>query len=95
MAMPPSKLELSTLARCVADELRKANASVSQDGNAIMNFVECEIEVGFTVEIETGGKINIWAVELGATGNQATSNTVRIKYQALPGVSMQAAQNVR
>jgi hypothetical protein len=91
--MHEKKLALSTLARHVADELRGANSRAANDGNAIMQFIECEIEVGFEVELEASGHVNIWAVQLGADGSQKTSNTVRVKYQALPGTSTQASQS--
>lgn len=91
--MQHRKIALAPLARHVADELRKANTQAVEDGNPIMQFVECELEVGFEVELQANGHVDIWAVQIGANGTQTTANKVRVKYQALPGVVNQASQS--
>lgn len=79
------RLDLATLIGHAGDEIRKAHTNAVNEGDAVMQFMECEIEVGFDVELEVGGKVNFWAVELGTSGTQTATNKIVLKYQALPG----------
>jgi len=80
------RLPLSEMINYVADEIKKANESArAKPGQKVMKFVECEVEVAFELELEVGGKVNLWAVELGTKGVQTATHTLKVKYQAIDG----------
>ncbi len=76
------KLQLMDLVRHVADELRESQVTRDETKPAVMRFVECEITASFQVEVDANGKVNLWAVELGAKGTQSTVHSVKLKYEA-------------
>jgi hypothetical protein len=81
--MSKKRLDLATLIGHAGDEIRKAHEIATNQDDAVMQFKECEIEVGFEVELDVGGKVNFWAVEIGATGTQTATNKITLRYEAL------------
>lgn len=78
------RLPLSEMISYVAEEIKKADASArSKPGKKVMRFAECEVEVAFELELEVGGKVNLWAVELGTKGVQTATHTLKVKYHAI------------
>jgi hypothetical protein len=80
------RLPLAEMIAHVADEVTRANdAAVGRD-RAVMRFSECEITVAFELDLELGGKVNLWAVELGTKGTQSTVHTLTVRYQSIKGL---------
>ena len=90
--MSKKRLLISELLDHVANEIRKTDRRAKKDDHAVMKFTECEVEVSFDVEIASDGKINLFAVELGAEGKQTTRHRLRVKYIGLPSQEFQAVQ---
>jgi len=82
--MEKKRLDLATLIGHAGDEIRKAHEIAKKENDAVMQFMDCEIEVGFDVELEVDGKVHLWAVEIGASGAQTATNKITLRYQALP-----------
>lgn len=82
--MDKKRLDLATLIGHAGDEIRKAHAIAIAENDAVMEFVDCEIQVGFDVELAMDGKVKFWVIEAGASGTQTVSNTITLKYKALP-----------
>lgn len=88
--MDEPKIALSKLITAVTAELRKAetDAQAARQGeardSAVMQFAECELEIG--VEIETKGEagINIWVFKLGGDRTKKDTSTIRIKFNSNP-----------
>jgi len=78
-----NQLRFSDLLNQIGTEIRDANARAIANDDKIMQFLECEIEIAVTAEVEGGGKINLYALEIGADASQTKSHTVKIKYGAL------------
>lgn len=82
--MKKKRLDLATLIGHAGDEIRTAHEIAKKENDAVMQFMDCEIEVGFDVELEVGGQVNFWAVEVGTSGAQTVTNKITLRYQALP-----------
>jgi hypothetical protein len=78
------KVPLSQLIDVVTTELRKAADRANQYRDHVMQFEECELE--FAIEIERGGEagIQVWVLKLGGGAKKTDSNTIRVKFTALP-----------
>jgi hypothetical protein len=81
--MSKKRLELAQLIDHVGDEVRKAHKQAKSQNDAVMEFIECEVEAVFEVEVEANGKVNLWAAEIGTSGTQTTTHRITLKYQAL------------
>ena len=78
------RLPLSEMVNHVSEEILKADeVARARPGKKVMRFIECEVEVAFELELEVGGKVKLWAVELGTKGAQTTTHTLKVKYQAI------------
>lgn len=89
------RLPLSEMINYVAEEIKKADASArSKPGRKVMRFAECEVEVAFELELEVGGKVNLWAVELGTKGVQTATHTLKVKYHAIGDNPMEALNEI-
>ncbi len=88
------KVEFAELLKQIGAEIRNANDNAAQDGNAVMQFVECEVEVHFTTEKATKGGLKIYVLEAGTKKTTSIGNSIRLKYQALSGGALVAIQEV-
>ncbi len=88
------RLPLAELINLVGDEIIKANAYASGRKEDVLVFVECEVEVSFEVESEANGKVSVFAVEIGARGNQTTAHRLKVKYEAFSKSAFLGAANV-
>jgi hypothetical protein len=66
----------------VTSQLRSA-ARRAENKEHVMQFAECEIEVGFDVERKTGGKLDLKLVSLGHDRTKTESNTIKIKFVSI------------
>lgn len=78
------KIAFADLLDKIGDEIREANRRAVRDNDAVMEFTECEVEVGFSVEAEAKGGLKIYVFEASAGATTTTTNTIKLKYQALP-----------
>jgi hypothetical protein len=77
------KIEFSELLNKIGDEIRAANKRAVDEDDAVMEFVECEVEIAFSVEQEANGGIKLYIFELGAGETSVVTNTIKLKYQSL------------
>lgn len=78
-----NRLELSSLIKHVADDLRRTAKQTDNRGEPyVMAFSECEVSAAFEVDLDVNGKVNLYAVEAGAAGKQRTAHTVKVKFRA-------------
>lgn len=87
------RIPLSDLVAHITDELKKAHDRSKEQGQAVMQFEECEIEFAVEAEKSAEGGIKIWVVNLGGGAKKTDSNTVKIKYTKIPGEVIQAVQH--
>jgi len=86
------KIQLSEMLDHISLELLEASKKAKARGQATMQFSECEIEFAVETTKEAGGGIKVWISELKAGAKKTDSNTVRIKFGAIPGSPQQASQ---
>jgi len=86
------RIPLSDVVAHVTEELRKAHARSVAQGNAVMQFEECELEFAVEAEKSANGGIKVWLLNLGGGAKKTDSNTVKIKYVKIPGTVVQAVQ---
>lgn len=77
------RIRFSDLLDNISAEIIAANNRATQSGNGIMQFEECELQISVTAEAAGGGKINLYAVQLGADISERTVHQVKLKYIAL------------
>jgi hypothetical protein len=82
------KIPLAQLIELVTDELRRAESLASQREDHIMQFEECELEMGIEVEASAQGEGNVWVFKLGGGVKKTDVNTIRVKFKRLSGVDM-------
>lgn len=82
--MSKKRLELAKLIDHVGDEVRKAHLQAETQQDAVMEFIECEVEAVFEVEVEANGKVNLWAAEIGTSAAQTIAHRITLRYQSLP-----------
>ena len=77
-------LKLAEVLDTLAQQLLEAQQNARTRGAAVMQFAECEIE--FAVDIEKSGNagIEIHVLKLGGELKRTDSNTIRLKFSALP-----------
>ncbi len=78
------KLPLAKLIELVGNELRRAEEEAKDRGDHIMQFEECELEMGIEVESEAQGEAGVWVVKLGGGVKKTDVNTIRVKFKRLP-----------
>jgi hypothetical protein len=85
--MAKTRIPLAELVHHITSELRDAHARAVSTGTPVMQFQECELE--FAIETERSGKggINVWIIDAGGELKRNESNTIKVKYVALPGVA--------
>ena len=86
------KIQLSEMLDHISLELLEAQKKANDRGQSTMQFSECEIEFAVETTKEGGGGIKVWISELKAGAKKTDSNTVRIKFTSIPGISIQAGQ---
>jgi hypothetical protein len=86
------RLPLTTMVDAVKAELLLADQKAKEQGSALLKFQECEFEFAIETEVDAGGKVTVWALELRAGARQMESNKVRIKYVGLPDGPIVAAR---
>jgi hypothetical protein len=86
------RLPLTTMVDAVKEQLLLADQKAKEQGSALLKFQECEFEFAVETEVDAGGKVTVWALELRAGARQTESNKVRIKYVGLPDGSIIAAR---
>jgi hypothetical protein len=85
------RLPLGTMLDAVKEELLLADRKAKEQGSALLKFEECEFEFAVETEVDAGGKVTVWALELRAGARQMESNKIRIKYVSLPDGPIVAA----
>lgn len=86
------RLPLTTMVDAVKAELLLADQKAKEQGSALLKFQECEFEFAVETEVDAGGKVTVWALELRAGVRQTESNKVRIKYVGLSDGPIVAAR---
>jgi hypothetical protein len=89
-----NRIPLSEILGNIAQELLEAQANAKSRGVAVMQFSECEAEFAIRAEYEGGGKIKVYVAELGGDVKKSESNTVRIKFTAIPDTAVVAKATV-
>ena len=82
---PTVQVELADLIDHVAEQLAEAERRAGEREGPVMKFQECELELA--VSLETGGQggLKVWVLELGGGRTKTNSNTITVKFGALPG----------
>src|SRR5262249_22629715 len=80
---PPKLISLTDLVKTTADDLRTIRNA--QPGDAVMQFSECEVELGVIVSADVDGKVKFWVIEAGAGASYENSQKVKLKFTAIPG----------
>ncbi|HET6387134.1 MAG TPA: trypco2 family protein [Armatimonadota bacterium] len=89
---PNDRAELAELVEFVSRELRKVDEKLLQSGkDPVMRFLECEIDCAIDVEVKGEGGLHVWVVNLGAGAKRSETNTIKVKYSALPSTDLVAA----
>lgn len=76
------KIRLADMIELVADELLHAEQIRIKRGH-VMQFEECELEMTVEAEIQEGGKLKIWVLELGSENKRTNSNKIKVKFKKL------------
>ncbi|MBV9328334.1 MAG: hypothetical protein JO352_31850 [Chloroflexi bacterium] len=86
-ATKPNRRQLQDLLSEVTTDLREAEQK-ADNSRAIMKFSECELDMAVDWEVSAEGKTTIWVVEAKGGLKRSESNTIKVKFQALPNVSL-------
>jgi hypothetical protein len=89
------RLPLETMLDAVKEEMLLVDRKVKEQGTALLKFEECEFEFAIETEIDAGGRVIVWAVQLGAGAKQTESNRIRVKYVSLPDHPIEGAATPR
>ncbi len=98
--MSADRLPLSRLIMAVTAELRKAEelarrAREGEEGaRPVMQFAECELEMGVEIETKGEAETNIWVFKLGGGVTKTDANTVRVKFTSIPGNALMYKMDV-
>lgn len=90
----PERIPLSDVVAHVTTELKKAHNRSVKEGQAVMQFKECEFEFAVEAEKSAEGGLKVWIVNLTGGAKRTDSNTVRIKYTSIEDNIMQAEQGI-
>ena len=88
------KIELSEVIDHVSSELLKAQEKANARGQATMQFSECEVEFAVETTKEAGGGIKVWLLDLKGGAKKTDKNTIRVKFDSIPEVAIQANQEI-
>lgn len=83
--MMAKQLQLSELMKTIRGELIKAEQRAKYENGGIMQFEECELEFALATELQGGGGVTVYVLDLKGGGKRSESNTIRIKFKAIPG----------
>ncbi|HEU0021281.1 MAG TPA: trypco2 family protein [Dehalococcoidia bacterium] len=75
-------IPLAELIEEVTSQLRSA-ARKAENKEHVMQFAECEIEVGFEAERNTDGKLDLKVFSLGHSRKKSESNTIKVKFVSI------------
>lgn len=78
-----SQISFADLLDNISAEIRNANTRATKEGNGVMQFEECELQISVTAESAGGGKVNLYAVQFDAETSKETIHQIKIKYVAL------------
>ena len=87
------EIKLADLLSHISDQLMEADQRSRRSGKATMQFEECELEFAAKIEGNAKAGINISVLKLGGGIKKSDSNTIRIKFKSLEGMTLQAAQH--
>ena len=83
--MAENRIQLAELLNFVSEQVRAADERAKSDRNEpVMKFMECEIDCAIDIEMKADGGIHVWVVNLGGGAKRTESNTIKVKYSALP-----------
>jgi len=81
----PGLVSLAEVVKNAADELREIRSNPPPDGQAVMQFTECEVEVEAIVGADVDGKVRFWVIEAGAGAKYENSHKVTLKFKSIGG----------
>lgn len=81
--MEKPSIELSNMIAEVGDQIRKADTFAKENDRAVMEFIECELEIAFEISAESGGQLKVLAVQLEGAKKQNNTHRITLKYKAL------------
>lgn len=87
-----SGLTLSELVKQAAGELRKVKAEEPPPDEAVMQFIECQIDLNVKVSVEGRAGIKFWILDVGGKAARDKGHMIRLKFSAIPGRGIQALQ---
>jgi len=83
-------MKLAEVLDSLAQQLLEAQSNATERGAAVMQFAECEIEFAVEIEKTAQAGIQIYVLKFGGDVKRADSNTIRLKFSALPNSAVQA-----
>ena len=83
-ALKSEGFSLADLIESTANELREAEGRPKQ-GDAMMEFKGCEIELAVTVKGEAGGGIRFWVVDASAKVGAERISKVKLSFAPIAG----------
>jgi len=79
-------ISLADFVKTTADELRRVRSEAPQDGSAVIELRECELEVEGVVKAEAGGGFKVWILSAEAKASVEASTKVHLKFGAVGAV---------
>jgi hypothetical protein len=88
-------VELADVLEHIAEGLIDANRRAAERGRATMEFEECEVELALSYTSGGEAGLKIWVLNAGGEMKRTESNTLRLKFKAIPGKGgLQAGQTL-
>jgi Trypsin-co-occurring domain 2 len=84
MAEVSNQVELADLLDYVATQLSTAADRAKERPTAVMEFLECELDMAIQIEANAKAGIRVWVVELGGGIKRSDTNTIKLKFRGLP-----------
>ena len=86
-----NEIPLSEVLEEISRELKKASERSTKDGDATMQFEECEIEFAVKAEKDAKGSLKLWMLNIGGGSKKTDSNTIKIKFKKIDDNVIQAS----
>lgn len=81
-----------TLSQLIETTAKELKAARKNEGDGVMQFAGCELELAVKVKAEASGGIKFWLIETSASGGAETASRIKLSFGPILGQKAMAFQ---